>query len=128
MTEIDDFAPYPNEDDATADSLARHFAVIAKAEEHLLKNRPSGDDKTALGRWYDDAGRMCADYAVVRLLRDFMRVAPAAADKAARSLVGDWEDGEVLPMNLWDWLQGYGISPEAVERFADEQTRAKDAA
>ena len=128
MTEIDDFAPYPNQETATADSLARHLAVIAKAEERMLKNRPADDDKAALGRWYDDAGRMCADYAIVRLLRDFARVAPKAADEAARALVGDWEDGEAIPMHLWDWLHGYGISPEGVEQFADEQAAAKDAA
>jgi hypothetical protein len=124
MTDINEFAPYPQrEEDVTADSIARSTAVSAFARQQLIDEYMH--DNTARGKrlYMTEIGTLVNQYGVAYLLRELAEVDPERADKAAKRLHGDWEDGGSVAEWLWHWLSEYGIDPEQVNRAAVVQAR-----
>lgn len=124
MTKINEFAPYPQSDeDVTADSIARSNAVSAFARQALIDELMNDTSRKGQRIYMSEIGTLVNQYGVVFLLRELAEVDPERADKAAKRLYGDWEDGGSVGEWLWEWLSGYGIDPGEVSRAAEEQAR-----
>ncbi len=112
-------APYPQfSDDVTADSLARHLAVSAQHNQKALDADVL--DKNAMKAFVYQWG-------LVFLLREIQeRAGVAVADRLARNLWINWEDGSGLGEWLWEWLTEWGIDPKSIS--ADAAGQAVDRA
>jgi hypothetical protein len=124
MTDINEFAPYPQrEEDVTADSIARSTAVSAFARQQLIDEYMQ--DNTPKGRrlYMTEIGTLVNEYGGAFLLRELAEADPERADKAAKRLYGDWEDGQAVAEWLWHRVSEYGIDPEQVNRAASVQAR-----
>jgi hypothetical protein len=113
---LNDFAPYPErEEDATADCMARNFAVLGHANHCRMLD---GADDTER---HEAVALVVSSYGFVYLLREFAAVDKDRADAAARDLWSAWDAGDSLGEWLWEWLKSdYGIDPEAVTCVAEE--------
>lgn len=116
---LDEFAPYPQtEDEVTAETLARSLTVQAQVNVHRMLTSVTGDGIAA------SANRVVDVFSTVKLLRALQAVAPDnVADQVARELWADLHDGTAVHERLGEWLTGYGIDPEAVNRAADDAMR-----
>lgn len=125
---LDKFAPYPDENTATADALARHFTTIAQGRNAIIGELVGYTDEHGRRAYMEQVNLFVDEYAIAALLRALIEHAPEAADKVARGLLADWRDGGVMPELLWEWLAEYRIPPREVSDAAVEAWRGKDAA
>jgi hypothetical protein len=124
MTEINEFAPYPKrEEDVTADSVARSLTVSAFARQQLIDEYMQDDTPRGRRLYMSEIGTFVNQFAVAFLIRELAEVNKERADKAAKRLWDDWEDGQSAAEWLWQWLGEYGIDPEQVNRVAATQAR-----
>jgi hypothetical protein len=124
MTELSEFAPYPTrEKDVTADSIARNTAVSAFARQQLIDEYMQ--DNTAHGKrlYMTEIGTLVNQYGVAFLLRELAEVDKDRADRAAKQLWDDWEDGQSVAEGLWQWVGEYGIDQNHVNEVAAGQAR-----
>jgi hypothetical protein len=124
MTERKEFTPYPRRPgDATADSIVRHLSVEGlihavrslrlMREADATENTPQ--HQAAVTRHLMNINIFTAEYAAVRALKALKEVDPQLADGVAREIWETWEAGPEVGEFLWDWVEGYGIDPDAVE-------------
>jgi hypothetical protein len=124
MTKLSEFAPYPErEEDVTADSIARNTAVSAFARQQLIDEYMQDDSPKGRRLYMTETGALVNQYGVAFLLRELAEVDPTRADKAAKRLYGDWEDGGSVGEWLWEWVGEYGIDQEQVNQVAATQAR-----
>lgn len=124
MTTINEFAPYPtDEDGVTAESIARSTAVSAFGRQQFIDEYMHSDTPAGKRLYMSEIGTLVNQYGVVFLLRELAEVDPERADAAAKRLWGDWEDGQSVAERLWQWVHDYGIDPEQVNRTAEAQAR-----
>lgn len=115
MTTLDDFAPYPRtEDEATADRLARNFAVLGHANHRRVFEVEDANERR------DAIATVVHLYGFVHLLREFAAVDKDRADAAAKELWSAWDAGDSLGEFLWEWLEDYGIDPQAVSKVTEQ--------
>lgn len=113
------------EAETTAESLAKLVAeyTLGRATEvwEIMKRRNRDDaDGTAIDAL--NTAALLHGYGMVSLLRAFRNVDQAAADDAARDIMGAWEDGGSVHEFIADWAGEYGIppaSPASIERTPD---------
>jgi hypothetical protein len=111
-----DAAPWPaNEDEVTAESLARALAVRAYARAAWAKGNVDDPFMHSIA-----VESIQADYATVSLLRTLAGGDEVTAAAAARHLWRTWRDGDATVEYLWRGLTDYGIDPERVAEFARE--------
>jgi hypothetical protein len=127
MTTLNEFAPYPQrEEDVTADSIARNFAVLGHANHRRRFEAEDSNDRK------DAVSNVVNMYGFVYLLREFAAVDKDRADAAVRDLWSAWDAGDSLGEWLWEWLKNdYGIDPEAVSHVVEQmqaESQSKDAA
>lgn len=110
MTALEEIAPYPqNEDEVTAENLAKNLGVYAQLNHRrLLDLETSKDDQ------HEAVIQVVNLYGLVKLLRAFTASNPEAADAAARELWADWDAGDSLGEWLWEWLSEWRIDPELI--------------
>lgn len=110
--------------DATADSIARNFAVLGHANHRRMFDGKDDSERR------DAVSNVVNMFGFVFLLREFAAVDKDRADAAARELWTAWEAADSLGEWLWEWLKtDYGIDPEAVTRVVERmQAESKDAA
>lgn len=116
MTKLNDLAPYPQtEDAATAEAMAKNHAVRTQANFVRALDLPSGhpDEKSAFNT-------LVSNFAIVYLLRALAEHAPDHADEVARGLWSEWNAGDSLGEWTWEWLTGWGIDPNQVNRIVEE--------
>lgn len=107
MTAAKHLAPYPKRaEDVTADGLAQSLAVAAQ-RSHRAQEAAELDTNAKKAFVYQ--------WGIVFLLREVQeRAGSTVADRLARALWENWEDGSGLGEWLWEWLTEWGINPEAV--------------
>ena len=115
MTKLNDFAPYPErEEEATADRIARNFAVLGHANHRRMYDADANERNDAVAT-------VVNMYGFVYLLREFAEVDKDRADAAARDLWSAWDAGDSLGEWLWEWLSSdYGIDPAAVTQVVEK--------
>lgn len=123
MTTLNDIAPWPDEDEVTAESLLKHFtaaAFVHEGDTHELSRTAFRDGATAEDkrRYADAANALVARFGEVLLLRALVEAVPDKADGIARRLWGALTDGSVIPELLWDWLTEHNVDPEQVVKLA----------
>lgn len=120
----EEFAPYPHdEDDVTADSIARTTAVSAFARQQLIDEYMHDDTPRGRRLYATEIGTLVNQYGIVFLLRELAEADPERADAAAKRLWNAWEDGASVAEGLWEWVHGYGIDPVQVSEQAAQQAR-----
>lgn len=120
---LEDLAPYPGEDDCTAEALAKHLAAGTWHAMGLVSGVyrdafADGAHPDALKAFAYLNASITESFGVVFLLRQLREHAPEAADEAAAELRAYWEDG-ALSEWLWEWLDGWGIDTEQIEELAE---------
>jgi hypothetical protein len=124
------------EADATADRMARYYAMTAQAAhlrsgevhaEHVERGEP-GYDKHLADTW-NASSMFVTEWAVLRLLRALAEHAPEAADEVAADLWSALEYGD-MGESLWEWLVvDYRIDPDAIaerrRQHQEERQRKK---
>ncbi|MDF5758567.1 hypothetical protein [Spongiactinospora sp. TRM90649] len=114
-------APYPaTEDDATAEVMARAYAIYARLNHRLWLN--------ATGRDEADEARLAfvTYYSLTCLLRELIgRAGTRQADEVARRLWSDLETPEALCLTLHEWLIEYEITPQAIDEIAQAESEAR---
>lgn len=122
---LDDLAPYPGEDDCTAEALAKHLAAGTWHAMGLVSGVyreafADGAHPDALKAFAYLNASITESFGVVFLLRQLREHAPEAADKAAAELRAYWEDG-ALSEWLWEWLTDWQVSTEQLNDIADRK-------
>ncbi|MEV0382319.1 hypothetical protein [Nonomuraea sp. NPDC050643] len=114
MRPLDKIVPYPmNGKDATADAMARHFTAFAQLHWRLAADHPDADQAR------QSMNMTIAYYGLAYLLREM----PARdGDRVAKELWETWDDGMGVGVNLWGWLEEYGIDPKAIGEIAGQVT------
>lgn len=127
MNALDKIAPYPRrEEDVTADAMAAHFAAFALMHQALVLNHLDHENDRA--EYMRSVGHTVSYYGLASLLRRVKEHAGSEkADEFATDLWLDWEDGSGIGEWCWEWLTGYGIDPEAVQKVASEVHAAEAA-
>lgn len=109
MTTLNDIAPWPTEDDVTADGLARALTVRAYARSEWAKANVADPFAHSIA-----IESVQADYATVSLLRTLAGVDEVTANAAARHLWRTWRDGDATVEYLWCGLVDLRIDPDKV--------------
>lgn len=106
--DFDAIAPYPtNPDTATADALARNYAVLAQANFLRSLEGPTPEIRR------EGTSMMLGLYSVVHLLRAFSNTGPANA--TTRDLLEDLAAPHCIGPTIWGWLTEYGIDPARID-------------
>lgn len=124
MTDIDDFAPYPDTENAvTLDGIARHEAVHAfmlmrEAADRAHRMFAAGGSRVPtvmqITRYAAVAREAKARFLVTLLLRAVAEHAPEAAEEIAKDVYRAQQGVDDCTDFVWHWLRGYGIDPERV--------------
>lgn len=114
MTVLDHIAPYPKTaTEATAEVMAAHFAALAQMSGRVAVEHP---DTARRSDAYHDLGEY---YALAFFLRELAQNAGASiADRVAKDLWCEWQDGTHIALDLAEWLREYGVQIELVNAVA----------
>lgn len=114
--ETSELGGYPkNEEQATADAIAKHLTVGLQHQTRETWNLVGRRDADGLRIHGLHSAAMVADWALVHVLREFAKVDKQAADAVAREVWEGWEDGSTIHEVSWDWAREYGL-PELPEK------------
>lgn len=118
MNALDKIAPYPaSEKEATAAAMARCYTAYAQLHFRISLDHHDRDQAARSSRSFVSC------YGLAYLLRELEKHAGAeAANEVARNLWAEQDAGDGMGEWVWEWLEEYGIDPEAVNKIAEEAT------
>lgn len=113
MTTFDDLAPYPEDSEmATADALARNYAVLAAANLTLSLEGPTFEVRGPA------LSRAMGMFSVVHLLKAIAEHAGEdAANLAAQELLEELASPHCIGPAVHGWLAEFGIDADEVDRI-----------
>ncbi|MFF0864213.1 hypothetical protein ACFYUV_20815 [Nonomuraea sp. NPDC003560] len=116
MNALDKIAPSPKAaEEATAEAMARHFAAFASLHWRLGMDHPDA----AQAR--HSTNLAIAYHGLTCLLRE---MPSREGDRVAKELWETWDSDGGAGVDLWNWLEEYGIDHKAIDAIARQVTAA----